>query len=85
MKFKTKQAKYKHPYFEPAEKKVRITEESVSTSSEKSISIDSIVRSEVQDVLNSVVGKVAGIVGKSEGAKQLEGKKHLGYAAQFKA
>ena len=56
MKFKTKQglavhAKCKHPSFEPAEKKVRITKDSLSTSSEKSISIDSIVRSEVQDVV----------------------------------
>ena len=90
MKFKTKQglavhAKCKHPSFEPAEKKVRITKESLSTSSEKSISIDSIVRSEVQDVLNGVVGKVVGIVGKSEGTKQPKGKKRHGYTAQFKA
>ena len=90
MKFKTKQAlavhaTCKHPSFEPAGKKVRIIKESFSTSSEKSISIDSIVRSEVQDVVNGVVGKVVDIVGKSEGAKQLKGKECHGYTAQFKA
>ena len=90
VKFKTKQAlavhaTCKHPSFEPAGKKVRIIKESFTTSSEKSISIDSIVRSEVQDVLNGVVGKVVGIVGKSEGAKQLKGKECRGYTAQFKA
>ena len=84
MNFKTKQAlavhaKCKHPSFEPAEKKVRITKESLWTSSEISISIDSIVKSEVQDVLNGVVGKVVGIdMVRAEVQSNLKGKSAMG-------
>lgn len=92
MSFKTNQAlalhtKCKHPLAdaEPPVKKRNTVNQTLPSPPKEKHSVDSVIEAESKTVLNVVIKRVVGIVGKSEGAKQLKGKKRHKYTAQFKA
>ena len=94
MTFKTPQArsvhmKCKHPLadIEPPKKKQKTLKQGeLSTPRKnKNPSVDCAIKGEVEIVLNDLVKRVVASEAKSEGAKQLKGKKRKNYTAQFKA
>ena len=96
MTFKTAQGlslhkKCKHPSTvtgsEPPRKKQKISNKTPPQASKenKNPSVGSVIIAEARDIMNSIVDKVVGIAAKSEGAKQLKGKKRHKYTAQYKA
>lgn len=96
MTFKTAQGlalhkKCKHPSIvtgsEPPCKKQKLSNKTPPQPSKenKKPSVSSVIIPEARDIMNSIVDKVVGIAAKSEGAKQLRGKKRHKYTAQYKA
>ena len=48
-------------------------------------SVDEVIQVDIDDVMNNLLGRVAGLCAKRKGVKQLTGKKHYIFTAQFKA